>query len=127
MLNKSLKTLKNSVIALSLAGLSMSPQVQAHGRYDSLLPLSYFFYNLEYAPHHQHSHRHDRHLIKKHKKAYHKRHHRDPRVHHSSHRKHRQSYSHDHYSKQKPRHHVENHHSKKHHGGKRLIKKYDRY
>ncbi len=102
--------LKNSIIAISLAGLSISTSVQAHYQTDEIFPYYFFFYDLDYAPRH---HLYNRgHLIKKH---HHKHHHKHPK----------RSHSHDHYSRHKSR--IKKQHGRDHrdHDRKRQHRKYD--
>ncbi len=116
------KTIKNSfktgLVALSIAGLSLSGNAQAHAPVYDYFPYYFLFYDLEYRPHHHH-HYPGKRLIKKHHK---KHHHKHKRKHHS----------HDRYSDYKPRkhkHHGHRHdHKRKHkqrnheHGGQYLRK-----
>jgi len=116
-----LLNLRNSAIALSIIGLSLSSNVQAHYEVDELIPYYYFFYDLNYSPRHHHYNR--GHLIKKHnKKHHHKRHHSDRHAHNN----HRKSYSRDHYSRHKSRDHKRHDRNDRHRDTKRRIKKHDR-
>jgi hypothetical protein len=110
-------TFRKAVIAFSLAGISLSSNVQAHNPVEELIPY-FFLYNLEFSPRDHHYNR--SHLIKKDRNHHHKKH-------HSNHRSHKRSYSHDHYSHSKPRKLVKHSHSRKKHGDKRFSKKHQHH